>query len=128
MKRILVDSSVWIDYFSGGSHVNKLSELIENNSICMNDIILAELLPFLYHKKEDKLASLLLSVEKAPLMIDWQRIVDFQIVNLRHGINKVGIPDLMIVQNVLDNGLELFSLDKHFVLMRKLFKFNMFRV
>jgi len=126
MKQVLVDSSVWIDYFSGGSHADKLSELIENNTICINDIILTELLPFLYHKKEDKLAGLLLSVEKSPLKIDWPRIVDFQGVNLRHGINKVGIPDLIIVQNLLDNDLELFSLDKHFLLMRKFFKFNMF--
>jgi len=53
-------------------------------------------------------------------------MIDYQILNLKHGINKVGIPDLIIVQNVLKNNLELFSFDAHFKLMQKHFKFKMF--
>jgi hypothetical protein len=41
-------------------------------------------------------------------------------LNLRNGINNVGIADLIIVQNTTDNDMELFSLDKHFQLISEL--------
>ncbi|NOX90781.1 MAG: PIN domain-containing protein [Calditrichaeota bacterium] len=40
---VLVDSSVWIDYFRAGIKSEKLDELIDENLICTKDIILAEL-------------------------------------------------------------------------------------
>jgi hypothetical protein len=48
-----------------------------------------------------------------------------QTANLKNGINWVGIADLLVLQNALQNDLVLYSLDKHFRLMQKLFKFNM---
>jgi predicted nucleic acid-binding protein len=128
MRKVLVDTSAWIDYFAGGSYTVGLSDLIENNIVCSNDIILTELLPALYHRKEDSLVDFVSAVEKMPLKIDWQKIIQAQTVNLRHGLNRVSLPDLIIVQNAIDYDLELFSLDKHFLLMRKLFKFKMFNV
>ena len=47
---ILIDSSVWIDYFSGGNKSSELEHLIGENSIVINDIILAELIPYLKTK------------------------------------------------------------------------------
>jgi hypothetical protein len=52
MSRVLVASSVWIDYFSSGRNSDALSGLIDNNRICINDIILAELIPSLMIKKK----------------------------------------------------------------------------
>ncbi|HBM14957.1 MAG TPA: hypothetical protein DD381_01185 [Lentisphaeria bacterium] len=40
MKNILVDSSVWIDFFKDGTASNELSDLIDKNLICTNDLIL----------------------------------------------------------------------------------------
>jgi hypothetical protein len=40
-----------------------------------------------------------------------------QCKNLKAGVSGVGIPDLLIIQNVLQNDLSLFSLDKHFKVM-----------
>jgi predicted nucleic acid-binding protein len=124
MTRVLVDSSVWIHYFNGesmGTHsqTNLLSDLIDGNQVCTNDLILTELLPFIRHAGEKKLANLLLSIEKYAIQIDWERVMHAQEINLKHGINKVGIPDLILLQNVLDNHLSLFTLDKHFTLMKK---------
>lgn len=43
---ILVDSSVWVDYFRGtGLSSDHLDLLIEENLVVTNDLILAELLP-----------------------------------------------------------------------------------
>ena len=57
---VLVDSSVWIEYFKGNQEVLLLNNLIDTNSICINDIILAELLPAINHKNEKELKDILL--------------------------------------------------------------------
>jgi predicted nucleic acid-binding protein len=41
---ILVDTSIWIDYFKSGENSARLDDLIEDNQIVINDIILAEFL------------------------------------------------------------------------------------
>ena len=123
---ILVDSSVWIEYFKGTERAILLNELIDNNSLCINDLILAELLPAINQRKEVQLREMLMSVAKAELKINWNQIVYMQTQNLLHGINKVGIPDLLIVQNAIDNNLQLFSYDKHFWLMSEMFDLRLF--
>lgn len=117
---VLVDSSVWIEYFKGTESALPLNDLIDSNNICINDLILAELLPSISHKKENRLKELLLTVTKIPIEINWNHIIHMQTLNLRNGINKVGIGDLIIAQNGMDNDLELFALDKHFQLMSEL--------
>ena len=123
---ILVDSSVWIEYFKGTERAILLNELIDNNSLCINDLILAELLPAINQRKEVELREMLMSVAKAELKINWNQIVYMQTQNLLHGINKVGIPDLLIVQNAIDNNLQLFSYDKHFRLLSEMFDLRLF--
>ena len=56
---ILVDSSIWIDYFKGGNESSKLDSLIDENLVVTNDIILTELIPFLKIKKQLKVIQLL---------------------------------------------------------------------
>jgi predicted nucleic acid-binding protein len=114
---VLVDSSVWIEYFRGNESVLQLNNLIETNNICINDLILAELIPSIIHKNEDELKELLMSVTKIRLDINWNQIMQMQIENLRNGINKVGVADLIIAQNAIDNDLALYAVDKHFPLM-----------
>ena len=116
---ILIDSSVWIDYFRGGAKSNVMDDLIDENLVCTNDLILAELLPAILHQGQSDLAALLKVVAKIPLEINWDNIIQYQTLCLSRGINKVGIPDLIIVDNVIQNDMLLFSLDKHFDLIRK---------
>lgn len=125
MKKILVDSSVWISYFKDKSAHQVLDEYILNNQICTNNLILSELLPFLQIKKEKNVIDLLLEVENITLRIDWEYIIKMQIQNLKNGINKVGIPDLIIIDNVIHNNLILFSEDKHFKLMKEFLNFKL---
>jgi len=127
MSLVLVDSSVWIDYFRSGSSVDidYFNEIIDNNNICINDIILSELIPQLRFQKESEVIDILQSVRKIPLKINWDIIIDYQFSNIKNGINKVGIPDLIILQNVIDNDLILYSLDKHFKSMKLFYKFRM---
>ena len=117
--QVLVDSSVWIDYFRGGGKSDKLDFLIDENLLVINDLILAELIPFLKIQNHHKLIGLLNFVERLDLNIDWEQIIDFQYKCLRKGINGIGIPDLIIVQNALQNKCKIYSLDQHFELMKK---------
>ncbi len=126
MKKVLVDSSVWIEYFKGGTAADPVSSLIDSNLLCVNDLILAELVPFLRRRKQEKIIELLYEIDNIPLEINWQEILSFQVRNLSRGINNVGIPDLIITQNVIQNNLQLFSLDRHFALMKKVFRFLVF--
>ena len=117
MNNILVDTSVWIAYFKGDPMVMDLDQDINANRICVNDLILSELLPSIRLKNENRLADILETVNKLPLTIGWEQIREYQLINLRNGINKVGIPDLIIFQNAIEHGVELFTLDRHFQLM-----------
>jgi predicted nucleic acid-binding protein len=126
MKNILVDSSVWIEYFRGKKEAAVLDELIDRNQLCVNNLILSELIPFLKIKKEHSLIKILMAIKNMAIKIDWEEIIDFQEINLKNGLNKIGIADLIIVQNVRDNDLHLYSLDKHFELMSKHIEFDRF--
>ena len=123
---ILIDSSVWIDYFRGGKNSEALDALIDDNLICTNPLILAELIPALKVRSETRLIALLEEVLRISLHIDWENVIHYQTTCLSHGINKVGIADLIILDNVIQNDLVLFSLDRHFQLMKNHIDFNLF--
>jgi len=128
MKNILVDSSVWIEYFRGRKEAAALEELIDRNQLCINNLILSELIPFLRIKKENTLIKILMTIKNIAIKIDWGEIIDFQEINLRNGLNKIGIPDLIIVQTVRSNNLLLYSLDKHFDVMNKYIGFDRYLI
>lgn len=123
---VLVDSSVWIDYFRSGKHSTGVDTLVDENMLATNDLILAELIPSLRLQKQRGLIRLLETIRNVPIRIDWPEIMDMQVKCLRQGINKIGIPDLIIAQQVIKQKLTLYTLDKHFRLMTKIFPLTLF--
>lgn len=117
--RVLVDTSVWVAYFRGAGDLTTMDWLIEEDLLVTNDLILAELTPALLFRGERELVALLGEVERFPLALDWDGIIDMQVTCLRNGINKVGIPDLIVAQQVIQSSFSLFTLDKHFRLMSR---------
>ena len=107
--KVLVDSSVWVAYFRGTDELPLVDWLIEEDMVVTNDLILAELTPLLLVRRERKLVGLLHDIERFPLTLDWDGIIQLQVTCLRNGINKVGIPDLMIAQFAMQNNHPLFS-------------------
>jgi predicted nucleic acid-binding protein len=91
--------------------------LLDQNRVCTNDVILSELVPSITHKKELRLAGLLTNIYTFPLTIDWNEIRAFQLMNLKNGNNNIGISDIIIAQNSIQNNLEIVTEDKHFLLM-----------
>ena len=123
---VLVDTSIWIDYFRGGDSSKDMDSLIDENVIVTNDIILAELIPYLKIKKQTKVVKLLHEVNLVPLNIHWEEIIEFQVKCLKAGANGVGIPDLIIAQNAKQNSCKVYSLDKHFRLLNQVLKVKLY--
>lgn len=117
---VLVDTSIWIDFFRGGENSADMEMLLDENLILTNDIILAELVPYLKIKRQPKVIELLYEVSRMPLDIHWKEIIEYQLKCLKSGANGVGIPDLIIAQNAKQNNCAIYSLDKHFRLLNKI--------
>lgn len=121
---VLIDSSVWIEYFKTGG-IEKLDRIIEEDLACINELILTELAPALMLKNETEILEGLQAISMIPLHVDWDIVRDYQLMNLKNGINKAGIPDLIILQQVIDEKITLFSFDKHFRLMQSHLSFDL---
>ena len=122
---VLVDTSIWIEYFRSGNHSEKLDFLIDKNLIVINDLILAELVPSLKVHNQEKIIQLLYEINRLELSINWIQIIEFQFKCLKNGLNGVGIPDLILAQNAKQNGFEIYSLDSHFNLMKDILGLQM---
>ncbi len=103
-----------------------LQKLLKQDIICINEIILSELIPVLKIRNQIEIIDSMRSLPCISYSIFWEGIKALQIVNLKNGINKVGLPDIMISQHCMDANLELWSLDKHFQLMSKYLSLKVF--
>jgi predicted nucleic acid-binding protein len=117
--RVLIDTSIWIDYFKSGANSKELDSLPDDNLVVINNIILAELVPFLALKKQSKVTELLNNITLLPLQVDWAEIIRWQTMCLSNGHNGVGIPNLLIAQKSKQQNCKIYSLDKHFHLLNK---------
>jgi len=115
---VLVDTSVWIDYFRSGENSEELDFLIDENLVAINDLILAEIVPFLKVRNQNKIIQLLYGIQNLGLEINWAQIIEFQCKCLKNGLNGIGIPDLIMAQNAKQNRCEIYSLDSHFNRMK----------
>lgn len=123
---VLVDTSVWVEYFRNGNCHEQLEFLIDENIVVTNELILSELIPFLKLRNQRKLISLLNTMTKHHIQINWEQIIEYQYKCLKNGINGIGIPDLVIAQNARQNDCSIYTLDNHFVLMKSIIQFELF--
>ena len=123
MSGVLADTSVWIAYFKGRAEDKSASDaldyLLTGDEALVNDVILTELLPSMQARGEAEAANLMGSLRCPALEIDWKGLRNLQKDCLCAGINKVGIPDLIIAQQAMRLDIPLFSLDRHFELIAK---------
>ena len=123
---VLVDTSIWVDYFKGGNNSPDLDALINENLVVTNDLVLAELVPYLKVKKQITVVKLLQEINRVPMQINWDELIEFQVKCLKAGANGVGIPDLIIAQNARSNNCKVYSLDKHFRLLNRVIKVKLY--
>ena len=123
---VIIDSSMWDENFRNGNNQEKVDFLIDENLVATNDLILAELTPFLKIRKQKNLIDLLNHISKLMIHINWDQLIDLQYLCLQNGLNGVGIPDLIIAQNAMENDAKIYSLDKHFLSMADFLDVNIF--
>ena len=123
---VLVDSSVWISYFRNGKYSDVLDYFIDENLIVINDLILSELIPSLKIHNKLKLIRTLKEIEKLPININWEGIIKLQTKCLKNGICGIGIPDFIIAQNAIENKSQIFTNDKHFLLLQEISKLKVY--
>ena len=123
---VLVDTSVWIEYLRNGHYSDQIEFLIDEDLIVTNELIVSELIPFLKMRNQRKLVSLLNTIKKHHIQINWDQIIDYQYKCIRKGVNGIGIPDLIIAQNAIQNGASIYSLDNHFFLMKSVLRLELF--
>ena len=104
---------------NSGVNSNRVDGLLGDNLVVINNIILAELVPFLAIKKQFKVIELLNNITLLSLQVDWVEIIHWQTLCLSNGHNGIGIPDLLIAQNSKQQNCKIYSLDKHFHLLNK---------
>ena len=126
VMQVLVVTSIWIDYFKSGLNSEKLDEILDDNRVLTNDIILAELIPFLMIRKQQKIVDLLTNIPLLTLKIDWTEIIQWQVACLNAGINGIGISDLIIAQNSKQKRSSIYSLDKHFLSLNQVVDISLF--
>ncbi len=123
---VLVDTSVWVEYFRNGNNFEQLDFLIDENLLVTNDLILAELIPFLKIRNQRKLIALLNRINKLEVVVNWELLIENQYKCLKNGINGIGIPDLIIAQNAAQNHCSIYSLDNHFNLIKDILRIKLF--
>ncbi|MCD4708253.1 MAG: PIN domain-containing protein [Candidatus Sabulitectum sp.] len=123
--QVLVDSSIWIDYFKDGRRSEKLDYLIDENIVVTNDLILAELIPFLRIRNQRKIAGLMETIKKLSMDIIWDEIIEYQYMCLKKGVNGIGLPDLVIAQNAKQHHAEIYTLDSHFAMMKNILELEL---
>lgn len=124
---VLVDSSVWIEYFRSTDKTTTLAYLIAEDFVVVNDLVLAELIPALRLSHKLKHIRLMQIIHCPQLELNWTELIEMQVLCLRKGINKVGIPDLIIAQHAMQNDFELYTLDKHFKLLAGILPLKLYR-
>jgi predicted nucleic acid-binding protein len=116
---IIVDSSVWIDYFNGREipEVAKLDSLLETELLGVGDLIITEVLQGFRQDKDYQTAKQLLTSLTVFEMLGAEMAI--KSANNFRDLRKKGITvrktiDVMIATFCIENGHELLFSDKDF--------------
>ena len=122
---ILVDTSVWIDYFNGKKNrqTDKLDELLAVEQVIMGDIILTEILQGLrkdsdFRKAKNQLGSLVcMTISNKDLAI--KSAENFRKLR-KSGITVRKTTDMLIGTFCIENNVPLLHNDKDFTPLKTL--------
>ena len=116
---ILVDSSVWIDYFRGTvtAQTDQLDRLLGREPLAIGDLILAEVLQGFDSERDFKAAQRLLTtlqiVEIGGREIAIQAARNYRLLR-GHGVTVRKTIDTMIATRCIESGFDLLHSDRDF--------------
>ncbi len=117
---ILVDSSVWIDYFNGISNVatDKLDETLGFEEVAIGDLILTEVLQGFRNDNDFKIAKNMLTsltiFELLGVDVAIKSANNFRMLR-KNGITIRKTADVIIATYCIENKIPLLFTDKDFV-------------
>ncbi len=124
---VLIDTSIWVEYFRGKSHelVESVKDLIKSQRAVLCGIALSELLAGVRAKKDrDTLRQTLEALEyKEVSRATWISAGEMS-RNLRKQGIAVPLTDLILAALALENKCELFTFDSHFDQIAEIKRFN----
>ncbi len=116
---ILVDSSVWIDYFNGGStpQTETLDQLLGREPLAIGDLILAEVLQGFSDERDFNVARRMLTslsmVQLGGQEIAVQAARNFRVLH-KAGVTVRKTVDTIIATWCIENGSDLLHNDRDF--------------
>ncbi len=115
MKKILVDTSIWIEYFKGNTEVINLIHSTDRYSAYIAGPIITELIQGFKTSREKERFITSISALPKLLITDEDWIEAGTLGNtLKEKGKTIPIPDLLIFQLAHKNNCSLYTLDKHF--------------
>ena len=114
MSGVVVDTSVWIDFFAGRP-VSSLEDALAHGAVVLPPLVVAELVSGAWRRRDR--AAIADLVEQIPLhdtpLDHWVRVGELRRELLGRGIS-VSTPDAHVAQCALDRGAVLLSRDDVF--------------
>ena len=113
MSAVVVDTSVWIDFFAGRP-TERLEEALRLGSVIVPPVVVAELLSGVRGRHRTAMIELLtdLALSATPL-VHWIAVADLRATLARRGLT-VSTPDAHVAQCALDRDALLLSHDAVF--------------
>jgi len=130
MSRILVDSSIWIEFFrrpeAPASVV--LDQLLANRLVCTTGLVKAEVVPGARSARDFRRLRTLF--DALPLAQEregfWTHLIRFRRRLHLEGIFGIGIPDLIVATVAIQNRKLVFTADEDFPRMLPYVPVNLF--
>jgi len=114
-QKIIVDTSIWIEYFNNNNIVNFIEERIMEDCLFMKGPIVTELLQGLKTEKEyEKLKNSIDAIPYLEITLEnWKKAGNISNKLRRKGIT-IPLTDIIISAVAISNDAKVYSLDKHF--------------
>ena len=128
-KKILIDTSVWIDYFKGNdaSLHNKVDYALTHSHIYIPKVVLAELIQ---GAKSEKETAVIEEFIEAFHIIDQKEDTWLKAGRLSYSMKRKGVTvhiiDCYIAIIANESGCSIFSLDEHFRNIKKFLPIELF--
>ncbi len=116
-EKILIDTSVWIEYFRSKSSLiaEKVDRILDEGEVCVPKIVIAELMQ---GAKSTKELSIIGDFIKAFTVIDQREDTWIKAGRLSYNLKKKGMKihllDCYIAVIARENGCKIFTLNRHF--------------
>jgi predicted nucleic acid-binding protein len=115
-NRILVDTTVWIEFFRARSKIgDHLEMLLLENAVSTCGVVMFEVLQGIKSEGEkNKILGVLASLPYVEMTRKlWHRAADLSILLKRNGVN-LPLSDILIAAIATENDLSIYTLDNHF--------------